>query len=69
MKHLPILVAVPAICAGLIVVLSIGLSSVAAAELNCNVGIEFYSNGGVKTCNLNGNRRALYSSGPAVGSF
>ncbi|MCH6581507.1 MAG: hypothetical protein O7B27_13340 [Gammaproteobacteria bacterium] len=67
MKHLPILVAMPTICAALIVVLSIGLSAIAVAELNCNPGIEFYPNGGVKSCNLNGNHRALYSSGPAVG--
>jgi len=53
----------PTICAALIVVLSIGLSPIAVAELNCNVGIEFYSNGGVKSCNLNGNHRLYTAQG------
>ncbi len=66
MKHLPILVAMPAICAVLIVMLSIGLSSIAVAELNCNPSIEFYRNNGIKSCNLNGNHQ-LYTAGPAVG--
>jgi hypothetical protein len=66
MKHLLILVAMPTICAALIVVLSIGLSSIAVAELSCNPGIEFHPNGGVKSCNLHGNHQ-LYTAGPAVG--
>jgi hypothetical protein len=61
MKHLPIIVTVPAICAALIVVLSIGLSPIAVAELNCNAGIEFYPDGGIKSCNLNGNHQ-LYTA-------
>ena len=63
MKHLPILVAMPAICAVLIVVLSIGLSPIAVAELNCNAGIEFYPNGGIKSCNLNGNHQLYTAQG------
>ncbi len=63
MKHLPILVAMPTICAALIVVLSIGLSSIAVAELNCNPGIELYPNGGVKSCNLNGNYQLYTAQG------
>ncbi len=63
MEHLPILVAMPTICAALIVVLSIGLSSIAVAELNCNPGIEFYPNGGVKSCNLNGNHQLYTAQG------
>lgn len=33
------------------------------AELNCNVGIEFYPGGGVKSCNLNGNHRIYTAQG------
>ncbi len=63
MKHLPILVAMPAICAVLIVMLSIGLSPIAVAELNCNPSIEFDPNGGIKSCNLNGNNQLYTAQG------
>ena len=63
MKHVPILIAIPTICAVLIVVLSIVLSPRAVAELNCNAGIEFYADGGIKTCNLNGNHQLYTAQG------
>ena len=63
MKHLPTTLGMPAFCAALIVVLSIGLSPIAAAELNCNAGIDFYPNGGIKSCNLNGNHQLYTAQG------
>ncbi|MDH3688611.1 MAG: hypothetical protein OEU36_03910 [Gammaproteobacteria bacterium] len=63
MKQLPIIVTMPAICAALIVVLSVGLSPIAVAQLNCNAGIEFYPNGGIKSCNLNGNHQLYAAQG------
>ena len=53
----------PTICAALIVVFWIGLSNIAVAELNCNAGIEFYPNGGIKSCNLNGNHQLYTAQG------
>jgi hypothetical protein len=63
MKGFPTLVAMPTVRAAMIVVLSIGLSSVAVAELNCNPGIEFYPNGGIKSCNLNGHHQLYTAQG------
>lgn len=63
MKPLPIIVTMRAICAALIVGLSIGSSPIAVAELNCNAGIEFYPDGGVKSCNLNGNHQLYTAQG------
>ncbi len=53
----------PIIRAALIVVLSVGLTNIAVAELNCNAGIEFYPDGGVKSCNLNGNHQLYTAQG------
>lgn len=61
MKELPIFVAIPTICTAMILVFSSGFSPKAVAELNCNAGIEFYANGGIKSCNLNGNHQ-LYTA-------
>lgn len=41
-------------------------SPIALAELNCNVGIEFYPSGGIKRCNLNGNHRIYTAQGRAL---
>ncbi len=38
-------------------------SYTAVAELNCNVGIEFYPSGGIKSCMLNGNHRIYTARG------
>lgn len=37
----------------------------AVAQLNCNVGVEFYADGGIgiKDCNLNGNHRIYNARG------
>jgi hypothetical protein len=35
----------------------------AVAQLNCNVGVEFYVDGGIKSCNLNGNHRIYNARG------
>lgn len=34
----------------------------AEAQLNCNVGIDFYANGGIRRCILNGDHR-IYTEG------
>ena len=41
-------------------------SAAALAELNCNVGIEFYPNDGIKRCNLNGNDRIYTAQGQGL---
>lgn len=49
--------------------LALGLTSItgaAVAQLNCNVGIEFYPNGGIKSCNLNGDHRIYTAQGQPV---
>ena len=38
----------------------------ASAQLNCNPGIEFYENGPVKQCNLNGDHRLHTVRGDVV---
>ena len=38
----------------------------AAAQLNCNPGIEFYAEGPIKQCNLNGNHRLHTVRGDVV---
>lgn len=38
----------------------------ASAQLNCNPGIEFYENGPVKQCNLNGHHRLYTVRGDVV---
>ena len=42
------------------------LGGVAVAQLNCNVGVEFYPDGDIKSCNLNGNHRIYITPGQAV---
>ena len=42
------------------------LPAVAAAQLNCNVGVEFYPEGGIKSCKLNGDHRVYTAQGRAV---
>ncbi|GMQ89860.1 MAG: hypothetical protein BMS9Abin10_0195 [Gammaproteobacteria bacterium] len=37
------------------------LGASAAAQLNCNVGVQFYPGGGIESCNLNGDHR-LYTA-------
>ncbi len=39
------------------------ISYPATAELNCNVGITFYPDGGVKSCSLNGNHQIYTPQG------
>jgi hypothetical protein len=39
------------------------ISYPATAELNCNVGIKFYPDGGIKSCNLNGNHQIYTAQG------
>lgn len=51
-------------CAGTLVLMF--LSGVAAAQLNCNVGVEFYPEGGIKSCKLNGDHRVYTAQGRAV---
>lgn len=36
------------------------------AQLNCNAGIEFYPEGGIKSCNLNGHHRINTAHGEQV---
>lgn len=38
----------------------------ALAQVNCNAGIEFYPEGGVKGCNLNGNHTLYTESGDVL---
>lgn len=38
----------------------------ASAQLNCNPGIEFYAEGPIKQCNLNGNHRLYTVRGDVV---
>lgn len=38
----------------------------AAAQLNCNVGIEFYPKGPIKRCNLNGHHKMLTIAGETI---
>jgi hypothetical protein len=40
--------------------------SAATAQLNCNPGIEFYAEGPIKACNLNGNHRLYTVRGDVV---
>jgi hypothetical protein len=47
------------LCAGTMLGLAT-LSGVAWAQVNCNIGIEFYPSGAIKSCNLNGHHR-LYA--------
>ncbi len=43
----------------------LGMTTV-SAQVNCNPGIEFYDNGPVKSCNLNGNHRLHTVRGDVV---
>ena len=38
----------------------------AAAQLNCNVGIEFYPSGAIKSCELNGDHQIWVKEGQSV---
>ena len=38
----------------------------AAAQVNCNVGIEFYPSGAIKSCELNGDHRIWVKEGQPV---
>lgn len=42
------------------------VSTPASAQLNCNPGIEFYAEGPIKQCNLNGNHRLYTVRGDVV---
>ena len=39
------------------------ISYAATAQVNCNVGIKFYPDGGVKSCSLNGNHQIYTAQG------
>ncbi len=41
-------------------------STYATAQLNCNVGIEFYPSGAIKSCELNGDHQFWVKDGQAV---
>ena len=41
-------------------------STFAVAQLNCNVGIEFYPSGAIKSCELNGDHQFWVKEGQAV---
>ena len=47
-------------------VAALALSAPAAAQVNCNVGIDFYPDGGVKGCVLNGHHRIHTVDGSVV---
>ena len=51
-------------CAG--AVLGLAFSTYAVAQLNCNVGIEFYPSGEIKSCQLNGDHQFWVKDGQAV---
>lgn len=54
---------------GVAVLVSLATSLVmttASAQLNCNPGIEFYAEGPIKACNLNGNHRLYTVRGDVV---
>lgn len=42
------------------------VTTTASAQLNCNPGIEFYAEGPIKACNLNGNHRLYTVRGDVV---
>lgn len=52
------------VCAS--VVIGMVLSTHAAAQLNCNVGIEFYPGGAIKSCELNGDHQFWVKEGQSV---
>ncbi len=54
----------PLACAG--IVIGLVFSTYAAAQLNCNVGIEFYPSGAIKSCKLNGDHQFWVKEGQAV---
>ena len=45
------------VLAGLVALVAILGVTTVSAQVNCNPGIEFYDNGPLKSCNLNGNHR------------
>ena len=47
-------------------VIGLVLSTYAAAQLNCNVGIEFYPSGEIKSCKLNGDHQFWIKEGQVV---
>ncbi len=49
-------------CAGAM----LAFSTYAVAQLNCNVGIEFYPSGAIKSCELNGDHQFWVKDGQAV---
>jgi len=54
---------------GVAILVSLAASLVmttASAQLNCNPGIEFYAEGPIKACNLNGNHRLYTVRGDVV---
>ncbi len=55
-------------CVGTLLITFVLMSvyDIAAAQLNCNVGVEFYPDGGIKGCNLNGAHRIYTAQGQAV---
>ncbi len=52
--------------AGWVLSALIMVGATAFAQLNCNVGVQFYANGGIKGCNLNGHHRLYAASGLAL---
>ena len=47
-------------------VVGLVFSTYAVAQLNCNVGIEFYPSGAIKSCELNGDHQFWVKEGQAV---
>ena len=47
-------------------VFSLAFSMHAVAQLNCNVGIQFYPNGTIRSCELNGDHQFWIRDGQAV---
>lgn len=47
-------------------VIGLALWTHAVAQLNCNVGIEFYPSGEIKSCELNGDHQFWVKEGQAV---
>jgi hypothetical protein len=45
---------------------ALGAATPASAQLNCNVGVEFYPGGAIRSCVLNGHHRFYLAGGPAV---
>lgn len=52
--------------AGLVAVVAILDVTTVSAQVNCNPGIEFYDNGPVRSCNLNGNHRLHTQRGDVI---